>query len=118
MKAPTGCALWRNPEPAATAPLAASFELVETFVKESHYWRYLLKCRECGQLYFFQFEEDVDWVDSDDPQYSTWVPVETADEIAQLKAAGALDLRGFVPHLRKDWPKGEARRVYWVDAET
>ena len=114
MMKPTGCLLWRDPEPLVTGPLNQSFELLETFVKESHWWRSLLGCRECGQQYFFEFHEEVDWVDGEDPQFSTWVPVATQQDLETLKAAGALDLRGFRPHLRKDWPKGAERRVYWV----
>ncbi len=31
------------------------------YADESHFQRYLLKCRECGQLYFFEFLEEIDW---------------------------------------------------------
>lgn len=117
MKAPTGCVLWTDPEPVASAPTAAHFELLETFVEDSHWWRYLLRCRECGQRYVFEFAEEIDWVDGDDPQYCTWVPVESDAEVALVRASGRLDMRSFLPHLRKDWPKGEDRKVYWVTGD-
>ena len=117
MTLPKSCVLWRNPKSVVSAPLEDGFELLDTFVDESHWWRYLLKCRECGQLYFFEFLEEVDWVDSDDPQYCTWIPLETKEELERLKAAAQLSLRTFTPHLCDDRPKGEKRKVYWVTGE-
>ena len=115
MKAPTGCALWTNPEPAATAVLRDGFERLREFVDESHWSRSLLRCRECGQLYVFEFYEEIDWVDGDDPQYCTWLPVETDAEVESLSRPAVANLRAYRPHLRKDWPKGApAARVYWV----
>ncbi len=117
MNQPKNCVLWRDPASVVSRPLQDGFELLETFVKESHWWRYLLKCRECGQLYFYEFLEDVDWADSDDPQYCTWIPVETDEEVERLKAAAELDMRMFKPRLCDDRPKGEQRKVYWVTGE-
>ena len=59
MTEPTQCVLWLEPELAE--PLKDRFNLVETYVDEAHWWRHLLECRECGQLYFFEFYELVDW---------------------------------------------------------
>ena len=114
MNQPKNCVLWRNPEPVVKAPLQDSFELLETFVEESHWWRYLLKCRECNQLYVFEFQEEVDWADGDDPQHATYIPVETDEEIQVLKAAAPLDIRMFRPYLCDDRPKGSKRKIYWV----
>jgi hypothetical protein len=63
-------AVWHNPELVRDTPMKERFELVETYADESHLRRYLLKCRECGQLYFFEFYEWVDWEHGNDPQYS------------------------------------------------
>lgn len=117
MNQPKSCVLWRDPESVISVPLRDGFELLETFVKESHWWRYLLKCRECGQVYVFEFLEEVDWVDSDDPRYCTWIPIETDEEVQRVKAAGQLDMRSFIPHLCDDRPKGAERKVYWVTGE-
>jgi hypothetical protein len=117
MNQPKNCVLWRDPESVVSVPLQQGFELLETFVEESHWWRYLLKCRECGQLYVFEFLEEVDWVDSDDPQFCTWIPIETDEEVERLKAAAQLDLRMFKPHLCDDRPKGGERKVYWERGE-
>jgi len=79
LRPPVQCTLWSNPELIGAAK--DRFEAVETFVDESHLHRSLLKCRECGQLYFSEFYEMVDWDDGDDAQYTAYVPVETPAEI-------------------------------------
>jgi len=117
MKLPKSCVLWLDPASVVSLPLQDGFKLLETFVKESHWWRYLLECRECGQLYFFEFQEEVDWVDGDDPQYCTWIPIDTDEQVQRLKMAAPLDLRMFLPHLCDDRPKGEKRKVHWVTGE-
>ena len=109
------CALWKDPEATVARGLQAQFELLETFGKESHWWRYLLKCRDCGQLYVYDFHETVDWEGGEDPQFVTWVPVATDDEIAAVKAAPPGLLGGFTPRLCRDWPKGQDRpALFWV----
>lgn len=114
MRAPTQCVLWEQPELVA-APLSDRFELVENFIDESHWWRSLLKCRECGQLYFFEFYEEVDWEGGDDPQYAAYVPVENEQEIECLKATSPFALLEFFPRLQKDFPKGAKQpRIRWV----
>lgn len=115
MKPPTQCALWSDPEATLAAPLKQQFALLDTVVEESHWWRYLLQCRECGQLYVYEFHEEVDWADGDDPHYVTLVPVGTQAEIDAVCAAPQGCLGGFVPRLCKDRPKGAARhQVRWV----
>jgi hypothetical protein len=116
MKAPTQCALWARPELINELKDRINhFELLETFVDESHLDRDLLKCKECGQLYFFEFYEEIDWEDGDDPQYWTYIPVETGAEIETLKKASRLKLLECLPQLRRDWPKGaKSPKTYWA----
>ena len=114
MKEPTQCVLWTKPKPVGR-PTEERFELVETFVDESHWWRCLLKCRECGQLYFFEFYEIIDWEHGEDPQYSTYIPVETEAEVETLKKTSPFELQQFSPRLKRDFPKGaKTPTVYWV----
>ena len=116
MKNTTQCALWEHPEPLLEpAKRDDLFELIETYVNENHLVRSLLKCRECGQLYFYEFYEEVDWEDGDDPQCSTYIPVETDDEIKTLKTTSPIGLSDFSPRLQRDFPKGaEKPTVHWV----
>jgi hypothetical protein len=114
MKNPIQCELWEKPE-LASGPMKDRFELLETFEDESHLWRYLLKCRECGQLYFYEFYEEIDWVDGEDPQYVTYIPVETEAEIEVLKKCTPIELCGYFPRLQRDFAKGAKEpTVRWV----
>ena len=99
MKEPTQCELWEKPE---LVSVRGRFEVVETFVDESHLSRCLLKCGECGQLYFYEFYEKIDWDGGNDPQYSTYIPVETEADIETLKKASVFELMRFLPRLQSD----------------
>jgi formylmethanofuran dehydrogenase subunit E len=59
------CHLWQT-ETVAEDELM-KLEDVETFLDESHLIRRLKRCNECGQLYFYQFLEEIDWEKGDDP---------------------------------------------------
>ena len=118
LKKPTQCILWKDPELIQREAMKKGFELIDTYAQESHWWRYLLKCRECGQLYFFEFYEEIDWIGGNDPQYSTYIPVETQEEIETLKKTSPLTLLKFSPRLQSDWPaKANKRKIYWVGKE-
>lgn len=114
LKKPKQCVFWKSPELVYGA-MKDHFELIDTYEKDSHLWRYLLKCRECGQLYFFEFYEEIDWINGNDPQYSTWIPVETNKEIEVLKKTSQLGLMNFFPRIQKDFPKdAKEPTLRWV----
>jgi hypothetical protein len=114
MKEPTQCVLWKKPE-LVGEPMKERFELLDTYEKESHLWRYLLKCRECGQRYFFQFEEEIDWTGGNDPQYSVYIPIETDREITMLKKASPSDLYSFTPRIQSRFPSdAKEPTIGWV----
>ena|ERR1043165_1052554 len=114
MKSPTQCVLWENPALVA-GPQEGRFKRLATYVDDDHLTRCLLRCRECGQLYFYEFSEEIDWGGGDDPQYRTYIPVETETEIEALKKASRFDLLNYFPRLQRDWPKdAQAPTVRWV----
>ena len=114
MKEPTQCAFWENPTLIVGAQKDC-FKRIETYVDDDHLMRHLLKCRECGQLYFFEFYEEVDGENGNDPQYKTYIPVETDAEIAVLKNASSFELLQFFPRLQRDLPKdGQKATARWV----
>ena len=55
------CALWKEPRRTTERPLKVGFELISTPVKDSHWWQYVLRCRDCGQIYLMEFFEEIDW---------------------------------------------------------
>lgn len=114
LKNPTQCIFWKKDE-LQSEDLRCAFDVVESYIDESHLSRCLLKCRECGQLYFFEFYEWIDWEGGDDPQYSKYIPVEANDEIETLKKSSPIELLQFSPRLQKDFPKdADKPRVFWI----
>lgn len=84
------------------------------FFQDSHESRTIVRCSECGQLYLKDFYEEVDWVDGDDPQYWTYIPVDSKEEAEVLNKKNRFELQSVIPKLNRDYPKGEPSRVYWV----
>jgi hypothetical protein len=111
--APSHCLYWRQPE-LVRGPMKERFELLDTYADESHLRRHLLKCRECGQLYFHEFYESIDWVEGNDPQYVLYVPVGTAEEAARLAIRDEVSLQLASPALCIDFPAGaQEPSVFW-----
>ena len=101
LRSPVQCILWEHPERIENAFLEI-LEETETYEDSSHLQRSLHKCRECGQLYFFEWNEWVDWEEGNDRQYSTLIPVQTKEEIEALKATSIFDLMTYFPRLHLD----------------
>jgi hypothetical protein len=113
LPAPTQCVLWDKPE--LVAPANERFDVVEMLADTSHFSRGLLKCRECGKLYFWEFRETVDWDDGDDAQYQTYIPVTAPEEIAALKQTLGIEFPRYTPRLQRDFPKGaKVPTVRWI----
>jgi hypothetical protein len=72
LRQPTQCVLWERPD---LVNGVDRFDTVEELIDESHLSRSVLKCRECGQLYFYEFYEIVDWEEGNDRIYWTFIPV-------------------------------------------
>ena len=109
---PTQCTLWTKPNGINGKDI---FEIVETYVDDQHLFRRLLRCRECGQLYFYEMHEEVDWVDGEDPQYRKYIPIVNETEVEMLKKTGPLELLQALPALRSDFPKGaKTPKIYWA----
>ncbi len=93
---PKNCLFWEHPE---RIGLGRPFECVETLADESHLSRSVLKCLECGHLYFYEFYEIVDWKDGNDRQYSSYFPVDAPEQIAALNASSVFEIHRFTPRL-------------------
>lgn len=96
-----------NPLP-ASALSPESFTLLRTYRDDSHHIQRLLQCKDCGQLYFYDFAEEIDWAQGDDPQYRTFIPVLSAAEARRLSRLPPSGLAALVPRIQVDWPAGEA----------
>jgi hypothetical protein len=114
---PTRCVLWQ--QPGLVLDGKDRFEVLENFTDESHLTRSLLKCRECGQLYFSEFYEVVDWDDGDDAQYTTYIPVPSREQAAAMKDISVFDLMLYSPRLQWDHRTGAAgKTLSWVGKDS
>jgi hypothetical protein len=105
----------KTPDRTDLVPLDQHFTLLKTFTKESHLWRYLLKCRSCEQLYFYEFYEEIDWSEGKDPQYCTFIPVKSRDEAEVLSKKSVMDLLGIIPRLQNDLNQNGIRSIVWIN---
>ncbi|HEX2328656.1 MAG TPA: hypothetical protein VHN74_08030 [Candidatus Angelobacter sp.] len=118
MKQPTQCHLWQA-ETLTPDDLYGCFDTLEEFGEEdTHLRRSLMRCKSCGQLYYYEFHEWIDWTGGNDPQYRTWIPVESREEIDALNQTSPLTLLKFLPRLQSDFPKDTNEpKVFWVGRE-
>lgn len=117
MRKPIQCHLWQR-DSLTAEDLHDAFETVETFEDESHLMRSLRRCKDCSQLYFYEFYEEIDWNEGNDPQYCTYIPVDTKDDIETLKKTDSRLLFTFTPRLHKHWPAQAGRpEVFWIGKE-
>lgn len=106
MKIPKQCHLWVNPNLDGF-----KFERVETYTESSHFDRGLLKCPECGQLYYWEFYEEIDWDEGNDKMYSTYIPIDYDKTlIEELNKKSSLELLTITPRLQWD-PDGS---IKWI----
>ena len=110
---PKKCTLWRDLKP--LEKIAETFEAIETYMDESHHRRLLMRCRECGHLYFYEFREYVDYENGNDPQYRTFIPVTSPEDAAALSSLPPGDIAECIPAIHIDWPKDEDRpSKFWL----
>jgi hypothetical protein len=116
MLIPTQCQLWQKEQVTSEdIRLSSRFEILNTFEDDSHLVRHLLRCRDCGQLYFYEFYEWIDWIGGNDPQYHTFLPIESDGEARKLAKMTSGELLQFYPRLQKDWPADAERpTIRWV----
>lgn len=110
---PLDCQLWKIEGKDKNLNLRELLDIVKTYEKESHVVRELLKCSECGQLYFYEFYEEIDWENGNDPQYRTAIPVESEDQADKMAKMSQVEILKFSPRLQNDWPKDAEEKTGW-----
>jgi len=100
---PVLCHLLQNDEVEYYTDLHNSLEEVKEYIHESHLWRHLKRCKKCGQLFFFEFYEWIDWEKRNDPQYDTWIPVKNDQEAYALNKLTPMELNAYFG-LHRNWP--------------
>jgi len=101
---PTECILWKT-DVLTIEQLLEILDLVTTYEDDSHLIRMLLRCKECGHLYFREFYEEIDWQEGKDAQYWTWIPVDDQESAENLSKLSVMELLIY-PSIRYDYPDG------------
>lgn len=116
MAIPTQCQLWQKEQVTnEDIQLSSHFEHLNTFEEDTHGVRRLLRCRECGQLYFYEFYEWVDWTGGDDSSISLLLPIQSEEEASKLANMATSELLQLSPHLRRDWPAEASKPMFrWI----
>ena len=106
---PKNCHLWQKEN---ITSKDFDWERVETIEESSHFHRSILKCKRCGQLYFYEYLEFIDWGGGDDKQYVTYIPIEKKD-IEELKSKSSFELLAYSPKLLWDTHGENANKIIW-----
>ncbi len=114
MVTPTQCHLWQKEQFTSDDMKLAHFLVLQTFENDSHLIRRLLRCKDCGQLYFYEFYEWIDWIYGNDPQYRTLLPVESEEEAGRLATLAPNELLLHLPRLQADWPSNGDLTIGWI----
>ena len=92
---------------------------LKELIDESHFIVAVLACPRCAQRYVSIFTEMVDWVDGNDPQYWTLLPITEAEaegliqQEASLNEASLNALGRERRSLQRDHPRTGSPRVFW-----
>lgn len=99
---PKNCHLWCD-QNLNREILNEDLEEIDLLIDESHLIRKILRCKECGQLYFYEFFELVDYKEGNDAQFWKWIPVTSEKEAEEInKMIPPRLLR--IPGIRIDFP--------------
>jgi len=111
--APKKCHLWGK-KSITRDELINSFNVIKTYEEDSHLTRNLLKCKECGHLYFHEFYEEINWKNGNDPQYSTWIPIADEKSADKLSKLSQIMLNAYLS-IRYDFPSNAKKPTgpYW-----
>ncbi len=113
MKNPTQCLLWKK---AHLSPADLDLEFVEAISRGAHIERGLFRCRECGQVYFHEWYEHVNFK-HDSYMYDTYIPVNSKEEIKELtETKSSSELLQFFPQLHGSFTNGLKDSVQWLES--
>lgn len=114
-----GCEHCWPTTPDAAWEASQALDRAADLIDESHFHVMIVACPSCTQRFVFVFTETIDWVDGEDPQYWTLLPITAAEAAELVRQPGPTteaQLDALGPNrrcLRHDHPKGAESRSYW-----
>ena len=116
----TGCLRCWPATPEAAWHARRGLRELAMWIDEAHLSVRGLQCVHCARRFISVFTESIDWINGDDAQTWTTVPV-TADEFTRVEAALASSIEAalrVVPaerrSLRRDHPSGGDDQIGWA----
>lgn len=107
------CSLWNIDEQDKFSSLPFVLTPVKTYIEDDDLVRKLFRCTECEQLYFYEYIEDTDWNEGNDPQYRTLIPVDSENQADRMSKMSEVDILRFSPRLQNDWSKDAKEKTGW-----
>ena len=114
-----GCKLCWPTSAEAAWEVRGVLTLQTELIDESHFHVMILSCPGCDQRFVSVFTELIDWVDGDDPQAWSLLPLTPSEasglqqQGAALTEAGLSALGRGRRCLYRDCPKGSAPQTFW-----
>ena len=93
-----------------------SFNTVKLYTNEYHNERSLKICKFCGQLYFYEFIEIIDFRDGNDSEYHTYIPIKSIKDADKLNKLSNMELSVFLS-IRMNFPPYDSN-PYWFNRES
>ncbi len=90
------------------------FETLKIYTMESHLVRKLLKHVPSGELYFYEFYEKIDWLNGNDPQYNTYIPVANETESDNINKLDLFEIHNITPRIIFDWKEDDTKTIHWI----
>lgn len=104
---PVRCHLWKSY--ITYDEVLYQFEPIKVFEESFYFDKMLLNCKKCGQLYFYEWLEEIDW------EYSTWIPIASAKDAELLNRLEPVEILKYTPRLQKDIPSDAKEPVAsWI----
>ena len=98
------------------------FGLIRVLSDESHFGVSIFACPACGQHFASVFTETIDWVDGEDPQYWSLLPLRAEESGRLLATVEACDLQLLETFgrnrrfLTRSYPKHSEPTISWRES--
>lgn len=91
-----------------------NFESIKVYSEDDHFMRRLIKYKPTEELFFYEFNEEVDYVNGNDPQYRTYILVKDEQEADEINKLDFLQILKITPRLIDDWRADDTRTTKWI----
>ena len=113
-----GCGICWPSSPESAWEAVSQLSITEFLIDEPHFIVSRRHCPACQQAFVSVMTETIDWMDGEDPQYRTVMPLleQEANDLAGTSNDIESKLRTLAPQrrsLKMDFPKGEPQKMYW-----